>query len=70
MAKVIRQRIITRAEVRANPDRYYVFGDNMTGTGYGGQAAQMRGEVNAVGVPTKWRPDNNEGSASDRTPPR
>ncbi len=61
---------ITRTIVQENPDILYVFGDNMTGTGYGGQAAQMRGEVNAVGVPTKWRPDNNEGSASDRTPPR
>ena len=34
----------------------FVFGDNMERCGFGGQAAAMRGEPNAVGVPTKWAP--------------
>lgn len=28
----------------------------MVRAGLGGQAAEMRGEPNAIGVPTKWRP--------------
>jgi hypothetical protein len=35
----------------------FVFGDNMQRRGLGGQAKEMRGEPNAIGVPTKWRPD-------------
>ena len=53
---------ITRDEVRAHPNRLFVFGDNMQRRGYGGQAHEMRGEPNAVGVPTKWAPSN--GSAA------
>lgn len=48
--------IITRSMLRANPDMLFVFGDNMLGTGFGGQAAEMRGEPNAVGIPTKRAP--------------
>jgi len=47
---------ITRDEVRANRDKIYVFGDNLLGVGYGGQAKEMRGEYNAVGIPTKKSP--------------
>ena len=47
---------ITRADLRANPGSLYLFGDNHARVGMGGQAAQMRGEPNAVGVRTKWRP--------------
>lgn len=47
---------ITRAMLRSHPDTLFVFGDNMQGRGYGAQAAQMRGEPNAVGIPTKWAP--------------
>ena len=32
----------------------------MAGRGMGGQAAAMRGEINTVGVPTKWRPDRDD----------
>jgi hypothetical protein len=46
----------TRAMIRANPKTLYVFGDNMARTGLGGQARECRGEPNAVGIPTKWRP--------------
>ena len=47
---------VTRAMVKANPSWLFVFGDNLAGQGHGGQAAEMRGEPNAVGVPTKRRP--------------
>lgn len=54
--RVIRQQFITRAHVRANRNVFYLFGDNMAGKGFGGQAAEMRGERNAIGVPTKFLP--------------
>ncbi len=60
--RVIREKLITRQMVIDAPNTIWVFGDNMMRQGYGGQAREMRGEVNAVGVPTKWRPDNMEGS--------
>lgn len=41
--------------LRANPDKVYVFGDNMKGFGKGGQAV-IRDEPNAFGVPTKRYP--------------
>jgi len=47
---------ITREYVRANPDKIFLFGDNLDQRGYGGQAAAMRGEPNAVGIPTKKKP--------------
>lgn len=52
-----RQEQITRADLRANPGTYYVFGDNLAQSGLGGQAREMRGEPNAIGVPTKRRSD-------------
>lgn len=51
-----RQKWITRAEVQANRATLYVFGDNLLRKGYGGQAAAMRGEPNAVGIVTKKAP--------------
>lgn len=53
---------ITREMVRAAPDTLFVFGDNMVGAGYGGQAKELRGELNAVGIPTKWKPSMDEGA--------
>ena len=53
---VERQEWITREDLRANPDKVYVFGDNVERRGYGGQAKEMRGEPNAIGVVTKWAP--------------
>jgi len=50
------KKIITRSDLRNNLGTYYVFGDNMLRKGYGGQAAQMRGEPNAIGIPTKYAP--------------
>ena len=51
--KVIYQKMITRGDLRANPKVIYLFGDNLEQVGMGGQAGQMRGEPNAIGVPTK-----------------
>lgn len=47
---------ITRAMLRAEPQTLFVFGDNLAGIGKGGQAKEMRGMPNAVGVPTKFSP--------------
>ena len=52
----IYQNKIFRADLKANPDRIYVFGDNLVRRGFGGQAAEMRGEPNSVGVATKKYP--------------
>lgn len=47
---------ITRQMVRDEPETLWVFGDNLARKGLGGQAKEMRGEPNAVGIPTKRRP--------------
>ncbi len=53
--RVLREPYIIRAMVRAGRSkRIFVFGDNIARTGYGGQAAEMRGEANTIGIPTKW----------------
>lgn len=49
---IIRQKMIYREDLRANPGLIYVFGDNEQREGLGGQAGQMRGEPNARGVAT------------------
>jgi hypothetical protein len=55
-----RAKMISRSDLQANPDTLYVFGDNMQRRGRKGQAAEMRGEPNAIGIPTKWRPARTE----------
>ena len=42
--------------LRAEPEAFFVFGDNTRRVGMGGQAASMRGEPNAIGVATKFSP--------------
>ena len=54
---VLLQHRIYRSDLQNNPDVLYLFGDNLQRKGYGGQAGEMRGEPNAVGVATKRRPD-------------
>lgn len=54
--KIERMRFITREYVRANRDKLFIFGDNLERRGFGGQAAAMRGEPNAIGIPTKKSP--------------
>ena len=53
---VFTMRWIARSFVRSRPEVLFVFGDNMAMTGYGGQAKELRGEPNTVGIPTKWKP--------------
>ena len=53
--------MIYRQDLQQNPDSLYLFGDNEERRGLGGQAIQMRGEPNAVGVRTKRRPRLKEG---------
>jgi hypothetical protein len=53
---IIRQKLIRRADLRAHRGRFYVFGDNAARSGLAGQAGEMRGEPNAIGVATKWYP--------------
>jgi hypothetical protein len=48
--------MVYREDARRNPEVLYVFGDNVTRKGMGGQAAQLRYEPNAVGVATKHSP--------------
>lgn len=53
---------ITREYVRANRDKLFLFGDNLERRGFGGQAAAMRAEPNAVGIPTKKSPTYKPGA--------
>lgn len=53
---IIYQKFISRKNLREFPDCRYVFGDNVRRSGFGGQAKEMRGEPNAIGVVTKWAP--------------
>ena len=54
--KIVFQKWITRGFMRSLPEARFVFGDNTLRQGYGGQAAAMRDEPNAIGVATKWFP--------------
>jgi len=45
----------TNADVKANPNKIYIFGDNTKQTGKGGQAV-IRDNENAFGIPTKKAP--------------
>ena len=58
--KVIYQKIIKRKDLQENPHFYYLFGDNCEREGMGGQAGEMRGEPNAIGIATKFAPGGNK----------
>lgn len=45
--------------LRANPNKVYVFGDNLQRWGHGGQAI-IRDEYNSFGIPTKNKPSNDD----------
>jgi hypothetical protein len=47
------------ADLKANPNKIYVFGDNVQRVGTGGQA-QIRNNPNAMGIATKISPSMNE----------
>lgn len=57
---VLYQKMIHRADLRANPRVLYLFGDNNRRIGHGGQAKEMRGEPNAIGIRTKETPGVDE----------
>jgi N12 class adenine-specific DNA methylase len=56
------QELITRQDVKdgLSNDKFYLFGDNLQGTGFGGQAKELRGEPNSIGIPTKKTPSMDE----------
>jgi hypothetical protein len=53
---LIKQKFIYRSDLKDNPSVHYLFGDNICRKGFGGQAKEMRGERNAIGVATKKLP--------------
>lgn len=53
---IIFQKWIYREDLVSNRDVLYLFGDNLERKGFGGQAKEMRGEPNAVGIATKKKP--------------
>jgi len=58
--RVMRQSRIYRADLKANPSALYIFSDERQRVGMSGQAGEMRGELNAVGVATKYAPGDSE----------
>jgi hypothetical protein len=58
--RVVQLKWIARSFVREHRDHIFLFGDNLARRGFGGQAAQMRAESNAIGIPTKKLPSNDE----------
>ena len=57
---LIYQKRIFRDDLQVNKNVIYVFGDNEKRIGNGGQAKEMRGEPNAIGVRTKKSPGRDE----------
>ena len=55
-------KIVTRDKLKENLDVLYLFGDNSIRKGLGGQAKEMRGEPNSLGIVTKKFPSNEKGS--------
>ena len=53
--KLLSAKIFSVDLVRKNPDKVFLFGDNLKGYGKGGQAI-IRNESNAIGIPTKKAP--------------
>lgn len=54
---ILLQKRIYRDDLRNNPGCLYVFGDNELRQGMGGQAGEMRGEPNAIGIATLKMPE-------------
>ena len=53
--KLLSAKIFSVNLVKKNPDKVFLFGDNLKGYGKGGQAI-IRNESNAIGIPTKKAP--------------
>jgi hypothetical protein len=58
--RLLRPTMVYRWMLRQHPDITFVFGDNVLRVGMGGQAKEMRGEPNALGIPTKYSPGMGE----------
>ena len=56
MEQIIFQKFITRKDIKSHPKRLYIFGDNDQRVGTGGQAKEMRGEPNSIGIRVKKAP--------------
>lgn len=55
----VTNKLYTKQLLRSNPDKIFVFGDNMKKFGKGGQAI-IRDEPNAFGIPTKRYPSKDD----------
>lgn len=64
---IVRVDWIVRQDLRERPEWFFVFGDNVQRRGLGGQAKEMRGEPNAIGVATKWSPSMSPSAFFDDT---
>lgn len=53
MPIVVQKEWWVEGEIESNPDQIYVFGDNETRLGVGGQAKYCRGQPNTIGIRTK-----------------
>ena len=53
---IIFQKFIYREDLKTNQGVMYLFGDNDMRVGKGGQAKEMRGEPNAIGIRVKKAP--------------
>jgi hypothetical protein len=62
MYNIVYKKFITRSDVKRNNNDIFIFGDNDQRSGFGGQAKEMRGEPNAIGIRVKKLPSMNEGS--------
>jgi len=56
---VIYKQYIKRSDLQTNKESIFIFGDNDQRSGFGGQAKEMRGEPNAVGIRVKKYPSMN-----------
>lgn len=52
----ISRKTVQEAHLSTLESKFYLYGDNLEEKGLGGQAAEMRGEPNSVGIPTKKSP--------------
>ena len=50
---VERKKFITREFIQKNRNFLFLYGDNLDRVGFGGQALEMRGEWNSIGIATK-----------------
>lgn len=62
MPIVVQKEWYTKEQVQAEREKIFVFGDNLTREGTGGQAKACRGEPNTIGIVTKWDKYRNPGS--------